>query len=1120
MNNFMKILTSALLCCAMLSPSVTAFAAEGGGTMEELSNLTGLNGSWTMDSVIRSQGSGDLFALSQTEVSDFVFEADVEFTSHSGAASLVFFSGDNPSKGSYVANIDLSAGNARIFRFESTGNATTKGEYILSSSQKTKNRFNLRVEAQNGKLLYLIDGTPVISVSDSSAKPGSKLGLLTYNTGINYSNVRYASLDESDENVPRLSSLTGNGISFDGSNCLKQTVPYGTASLRYQVTAFGSVSAGIAGDTGETVSVSGNTVTVGQISGSFDLLLAVTKGEVVRHYWIKVTVEADPDTIYNEQWRPQLHFSPLVNWMNDPNGLVYDPTTETYHLFFQYNPYGLTIANQVWGHAVSTDLVHWKELGVAIEQDSLGAVFSGSAVVDEDNTTGFFTDNKPGETKLVAIYTSDGGDTTHGVEKQCIAYSKDNGVTWIKPTLEENGFENPIIANDNNVYGRDFRDPKIFRYDGKWFMVVAGGRARLFISDNLIDWTMVCDMGFDSECPDFYPLAVDGDENNIKWVYTASGKWYVIGRLEKVSETEYKFVAEGDRIPYNGGSEVYATQSYYNDGSGNNRRIAISWIQDSSASGLSGKGWNGAMTLPYEQTLRTVNGRIILTSYPVAEVDAQRSEKVIDLENVSIDEAGKALSGNPGIAYDTVITFTPGDGSVLQLDLRSDGQYATSLVYDSTAHTLRVVRGRSGSASGVPAGTMEMPLYPDEDGKVTIRILMDTTVLEVFGNEGEAALCGMIFPEAGAINTILSVSGDLAIDSLEMWRMESIWHSDAEILPEPGVYFEVSSSAIAFEEATTVTAYVMDQNGNRTDKAVSWSGAEDSLVKTVSQKDGTIVLQGIQEGSVTLRATVDGMTASITLPVADISFHTNLEGWSSNGDWYVTTGGYGISGSNGDSFAFSSGKNSGTFVYSGDADFGGQGGCLGLVFAVTNPENPSSGTWYGANIDTHSAQPVMKLFCNTNGQEVWAKTYTFTKTADSWNLTVEYTEDGTLIYTVNGQSVSRKVANLGSGALGLVSWNGGGCFDNVNYQAVDVGGETPDDDLGETTSVTEPVTTPVIGSQSDPSTEDPITTDTDKPGDETPSTGVKWILPTVLSAVSVVAVAAVVTVLIVRKKKK
>ncbi|MGM9681858.1 MAG: hypothetical protein ACI3XR_10195, partial [Eubacteriales bacterium] len=241
-------------------------------------------------------------------------------------------------------------------------------------------------------------------------------------------------------------------------------------------------------------------------------------------------------------------------------------------------------------------------------------------------------------------------------------------------------------------------------------------------------------------------------------------------------------------------------------------------------------------------------------------------------------------------------------------------------------------------------------------------------------------------------------------------------------------------------------------------------------------------------------------------------------------DWFIVTGGYGLSGSNGDSFAFSNGKNSGAFVYSGVADFGGQGGCLGLVFAVTNPENPSSGTWYGANIDTHSAQPVMKLFCNTNGQQVWSKTYTFTKAADSWNLSVEYSEDGTLTYTVNGQSVSRKVTNLGSGALGLVSWNGGGSFDNVNYQAIGGGSDDPVVTTPGTEPAEEPVTTPITGSQSEPTSETPTTTapvtGTEKPGDEKESTGGKWILPTAFAAVAVVAVAVIVTVVVVRKKSK
>ena len=158
--------------------------------------------------------------------------------------------------------------------------------------------------------------------------------------------------------------------------------------------------------------------------------------------------------LYNEEYRAQLHYSSIENWINDPNGLVFDPSNNTYHMFYQYNPNdGTGIGNQVWGHAVSDDMIHWRELPVAIPQDSLGNVWSGSAVVDEDNTSGFFTYNKPGESKLVALYTAQCNDGTHDMQRQCVAYSKNHGLTWVRPTLEKDGFENPVIPNDNDKYG-------------------------------------------------------------------------------------------------------------------------------------------------------------------------------------------------------------------------------------------------------------------------------------------------------------------------------------------------------------------------------------------------------------------------------------------------------------------------------------------------------------------------------------------------------------------------------------------------------------------------------------------------------------------------------------------
>ena len=1108
MKKLMKLITSVLLTVSMLVPTLPTLASES-GDMKPLENLKGLGGNWNFSDPITCNGGGDMFALSDSRAENFIFEADVEFVNRSGAASLVFLSPDSPTHGGYVANIDLSAGNARIFRFNAPGNATTKGEYRLNSAEKAKSTFHLRVEVNGDSMIYFLDGKPIVSITDSSPKSGNRLGLLTYNTSLKYTNVRWAELSD---NLPELTSLTGLSTPFSGQTTLKETLPFGTKELKLTATAKnGTLSAKAEGT---TVKVEGENITVSDIKGSFDLIIAVTKGDIVRSYVVQVKVEADPATVYNEQWRPQLHFSPYTNWLNDPNGLVYDPSNGTWHLFFQYNPYGLNIANQVWGHAVSTDLMHWKELDIAIPQDSFGAVFSGSAVVDENNTSGFFTDNKPGESKLVALYTSDGGDTTHGVEKQCIAYSKDHGVTWVKPDLKID--KNIVISNKGEPYGRNFRDPKIFWYDGKWFMVIAGGRARLFTSDNLIDWTFACDMGFDSECPDFYPLPVDGDENNIKWVYTASGDWYIIGRLEKVagSETQYKFVQETARIPYNGGGEVYATQSFYNDGSGANRRIGISWLQDNSADSLSGKTWNGAMSLPHEQTIRTVNGKMILTSYPVAELDELRGKQVADLKDTTVDKVDEALAKNPGKTYDAEIIFKPAANSVVTFTLRQSGANNVQVIYDSAANKLRVVRGRASSASGnIPTGTMEMPLYPDKDGNVTIRIVMDTTVIEVFGNGGEAACTGFIFPDQSAINSSLEVSGTIEVKSFKLWRMTSIWHKGEEVLPASGIYFDAPTS-LSLNEEVTIYTYLINGKGERVDGA-TW-GDVDSALATVSAKEGgKLTLTGKTEGTLVLLASAGDKQKRLVLTIAETGFNTNLEGWTSAGDWYEGENGWTLSGSNGDSFTFSTVTHDGEFTYSGVADFGGKGGCLGLVFGATNPASPKSGTWYGANVDTHGGNPVIKLFCNTNGNETWNQTLAIAK-ANTYQLTVTY-KDNTLTYTVNGESVSRQVRNLKSGTLGLVSWNGGGSFNNVVYSdGTEVPPPVTEDPVNPPVTDDKPISTDKPTEPSAPVTTVPIDDPAETPSkEEAPSN----LLPILIGVGAVAVIGAVVAVVIVKKKK-
>nr|WP_237389541.1 glycoside hydrolase family 32 protein [Bacillus sp. USDA818B3_A] len=243
---------------------------------------------------------------------------------------------------------------------------------------------------------------------------------------------------------------------------------------------------------------------------------------------------------YKEKHRPQFHFSPEEKWMNDPNGMVF--FNDEYHLFYQYHPFGTTWGPMHWGHAVSKDLIYWEQLPIALYPDDHGAIFSGSAVVDWNNTSGFFPEG-PG---LVAIYTSADNypESDRPRQRQSLAYSKDNGRTWVK-------YEGNPVLSDLNI--TDYRDPKVFWHNetNKWVMVLATGQSvTLYISANLKDWEFASEFGNKAgshdgvwECPDLFQLPVDGNENNQKWVMFVS-----IGdnpQFKEGSRTQY-FVGQFD----------------------------------------------------------------------------------------------------------------------------------------------------------------------------------------------------------------------------------------------------------------------------------------------------------------------------------------------------------------------------------------------------------------------------------------------------------------------------------------------------------------------------------------------------------------------------------------------
>ena len=302
--------------------------------------------------------------------------------------------------------------------------------------------------------------------------------------------------------------------------------------------------------------------------------------------------------IYREKRRPGYHFTTKRGWLNDPNGLVY--SDGEYHLFYQHDPFDRDGLHKHWGHAVSSDLLHWTELPSAISPGPEGDIWSGTAVIDYGNTSGF---GPKGSAPMVAAYTVDDGRT----ETQHIAYSLDGGRTFTKYQ------GNPVVASNDKWGTIHTRDPKLMRYgDSHWVMVLCERDGHsIYTSPNLRDWTYRSHVTGFWECPELFELPVDGNPDNTKWVmYGASGT-YMLGDFD--GET---FTPTSGKYKYAGGS-IYAAQTFNNIPASDGRRIQIGWGRIH----IPDEPFNQLMLLPTEMTLATTKDGVRLVNKPVREVD-------------------------------------------------------------------------------------------------------------------------------------------------------------------------------------------------------------------------------------------------------------------------------------------------------------------------------------------------------------------------------------------------------------------------------------------------------------------------------------------------------------------
>ncbi len=453
------------------------------------------------------------------------------------------------------------------------------------------------------------------------------------------------------------------------------------------------------------------------------------------------------DDYYSEAYRPQFHFSPPEKWMNDPNGLVYHQGM--YHLFYQYYPDDIVWGPMHWGHAVSKDMRHWEHKPIALYPDEHGLIFSGSAVIDHKNTSGFGSETDP---PLVAIYTyhdmegEQGGEDTF--QTQGIAYSLDNGESWTK-------YEgNPVIGNEGI---RDFRDPKVFWDDisDSWIMaLVAGDHAKFYRSADLKEWALISEFGKDKgahggvwECPDLFPLK-DSSTGEEKWILIisinpgapngGSGTQYFIGDWDGTAFT----TDQEDARWLDWGTDNYAGVTYNNVPNGD--RIFIGWMSNwAYARDTPTKVWRSAMTVPRKLQLEKIEEEYVVTNYPLPVFDSEiESEpKNINLEaGASVSLASDHLNQSDILLElrntHTRIVFNNPLGDELILEL------------DTASKTFHLDRTKSGITEfqeefGKKMHTMPVPDLPEQ---FELRILLDWSSIEVFINGGQYVMTEQIFP--------------------------------------------------------------------------------------------------------------------------------------------------------------------------------------------------------------------------------------------------------------------------------------------------------------------------------------------------------------------------------------
>ncbi len=737
---------------------------------------------------------GDAFLYSQTTGGNFVYSTDVTFLREQGAATLIFRNADpNGHDECYAANIDGGSKRCKLWRWQEGMDNQLFGEVQFNGSA-ANNVYTLTVVAIDTWLSFYVNGELIGSTGDYYKLGGADwgqdtyissgtFGLLNWNGEMIFQNTTYTPIEGtfnpllSDITVTSSGTVEQKGQFVSTEPITIQYVKNNADTVNIAATPVGeNTNIRVCGPDG-TEYPNGRNIPVAVGANYIAVQSSVTNADgttATVTYRVNVHRRQADALYYNEPYRGQYHYSVKDGWANDPNGMVY--FNGTYHFFYQFYD-DIEWGPMHWMHVTSPDLIHWTEQPMAFYPDANGSMFSGCIVADVNNTSGLFSGSGGG---LVALITANGNG-----QRIKVAYSTDEGRTWTKV--------NNIAADWSHdpLYSRDFRDPKVFRWENKWFMVLAGGPLRIYSSDNLLEWQ--CESTYanlHTECPDLYPLRAD--DGVIKWVLSRGGRTYKVGDLRQVGGKwtfvpDAPYANEPDNGIMNFGRDSYAAMTYYVQDFGTAANptlpdiIEINWMNtwDDYCRDVArkvGQKFNGTFNLNLRLGLKNDGGKYVLTQTPIQAYETLRGTPTVSLTGAAVTANNTLLSGFSGDCYEIVSKFYPGTATSVGFDLRVGNGEKTSVRYNVAEERLSIDRSQSGILiSNLFGQVNSQAVARNADGSVDLRVFVDRSSVEVFTKDYTVAGANQIFPGISSRGAAVVAEGGDATADITIYPMSGTW---------------------------------------------------------------------------------------------------------------------------------------------------------------------------------------------------------------------------------------------------------------------------------------------------------------------------------------------------------